>query len=75
MHGYHGHKNWNHWNVTLWIWNYEGIYRTAKYLRASMDADTAARTLLIDLREKSPTTPDGAPWSLSAVRAALVGLS
>ena len=27
---YNGHKNWNHWNVSLWINNDEGLYRMAK---------------------------------------------
>ena len=26
---YLGHKNKNHWNVSLWINNDEGLYRTA----------------------------------------------
>ena len=26
---YNGHKNWNHWNVSLWINNDEGLYRMA----------------------------------------------
>lgn len=27
---YNGHKNWNHWNVSLWINNDESIYRMAR---------------------------------------------
>ena len=28
---YNGHKNWNHWNVSLWINNDYGLYETARY--------------------------------------------
>ena len=24
---YNGHKNWNHWNVSLWLYNDEAMYR------------------------------------------------
>ena len=27
---YNGHKNWNYWNVALWIGNDEGLYNLAK---------------------------------------------
>ena len=27
---YNGHKNWNHWNVSLWINNDEGLYNFAR---------------------------------------------
>jgi hypothetical protein len=27
---YNGHKNWNHWNVSLWINNDEGLYNMAR---------------------------------------------
>lgn len=27
---YQGHKNWNHWNVSLWINNDEGLYKLAR---------------------------------------------
>jgi hypothetical protein len=27
---YNGHKNWNHWNVSLWVNNDEGLYRMAR---------------------------------------------
>ena len=26
---YNGHKNWNYWNVSLWINNDEGLYNLA----------------------------------------------
>ena len=29
---YNGHKNWTHWNVSLWINNDEGLYLHAREL-------------------------------------------
>ena len=69
---YNGHKDYNHWNVSLWIGNDEGLYKQAKCaLRLGKTKEAAARLLLAELPEK---TPDGVPYTLSAVRAALVGL-
>lgn len=69
---YNGHKNWNHWNVSLWISNDEPLYRMAvDCVRHNRTKDAAARELVAYLPGK---TPDGAPYSFSAVRAALVGL-
>lgn len=69
---YNGHKNWNHWNVALWIANDEGLYWLAKnFLSRCTTKDLAARELLLCLHGK---TPDGAPYTFSSVRAALVGL-
>lgn len=66
-----GHKNWNHWNVSLWINNTEEIYRRAKTLRAVYRARQAAELLLAELPER---TPDGAPYTVTTVRAAMRGL-
>ena len=71
---YNGHKNWNHWNVSLWINNDEGLYNMARECirhYRNKTKDMAARDLLALLPEK---TPDGAPYSLSSVRAAMVGM-
>ena len=68
---YNGHKNWNHWNVSLWINNEESLYRHAVELRRCNSAPEAARLML----EALPShTPDGAPYSLSSVRAAMAGI-
>jgi len=69
---YKGHKNWTHWNVHLWLWNTEcrhGIVKRA--LRYEKNKDDAARRILRYISED--TTPDGAVYSFSNVRAALVG--
>ncbi|AKM29426.1 hypothetical protein AB870_03660 [Pandoraea faecigallinarum] len=74
--GYNGHKNWNHWNVSLWINNDEGLYRVAQELvRDSENKQVAAASLLAHLNDNGVhTTPDGAPYSVSSIRAAMVGM-
>lgn len=70
---FNGHKNWNHWNVSLWINNDEGLYRVAlELVRDSENKDVAARSML-DYLENCEVfkTPDGAPYSVSSVRAAM----
>lgn len=67
-----GHKNWNHWNVALWIANDEGLYREARMRTRHLTLDEAAENLALDLDEAGIThTPDGAPYSKTAIRAAL----
>lgn len=69
---YNGHKNWNHWNVSLWINSNDAIYdRAVSLCKRSKGRDNAARTLLSELPAE---TPDGAPYTFSSVRAALVGI-
>lgn len=70
---FNGHKNWNHWNVSLWINDDEGLYNTARSCvrHAATKAD-AARYMLRDLHEAGITkTPDGAPYSVTTIRAAM----
>lgn len=77
MFKYNGHKNWNHWNVSLWINNDEGLYRMALncvkcYPKAR---ESAARHMLTRLADDCIIkTPDGAPYSVSSIRAAMVGM-
>lgn len=74
---YQGHKNWNHWSVSLWINNDEGLYRMALncVLRYPKARESAARHMLVRLRDEGiTTTPDGAPYSVSSIRAAMVGM-
>ncbi len=78
---YNGHKNWNHWNVSLWLMNTEYLYRlVCEYVRRSSTKDEAAEHILRHLQsetsatEEHPvTTPDGAPYTFTSIRAALVG--
>lgn len=73
---YNGHKNWNHWNVALWIGNDEGLYNIARQCyRRAPSARRAAPLFIAYLAECGVTeTPDGAKYSLTTVRKAIAGL-
>lgn len=70
---YNGHNNYNHWNVSLWINNDEGLYALARECLHVTSTRKAAATLMLEhLHELGITrTPDGAPYSVSSIRAAL----
>ncbi len=69
---YNGHKNWAHWNVSLWISNDEGLYRMAlDCVRRAGNKDQAAAMFLESVGGK---TPDGATYNKTNVKAALRGL-
>jgi hypothetical protein len=76
MSKFNGHKNWNHWNVSLWINNDEALYSLARMAaRDQITRLAAARYMLDCLARKGITkTPDGARYSVSAIRSAMVGL-
>lgn len=79
MSKYNGHKNWNHWNVYLWINNDDGLYRMAMGLvdcyRRCGGRTGAAESMLESLQAMGQfKTPDGAPYSVSSIRAAMVGM-
>ena len=73
---YNGHKNWNHWNVSLWLNNDVVLYRLAKgFVDEGIGKAAAAINMykfLVAL--ESPKTPDGAPYSITTIRAAMVGM-
>ena len=73
---YNGHKNWNHWNVSLWINNDETMWKEAvHFVRYAPNRIRAAEMMLTWLLEyRGPKTPDGAPYSVSSIRAAMVGM-
>lgn len=72
---YNGHKNWNHWNVSLWINNDEGLYHECQRLARRYGKDDAARAFYEQMVDAGITrTPDGAPYSVSSIRAAMVGM-
>lgn len=73
---YNGHKNWNHWNVSLWINNDEKLYQLACYcVKTSKQREQAVKRFFDALSKHGTThTPDGAPYSKSAIRSAMVGM-
>lgn len=70
---YNGHKSWNHWNVFLWLSNDEGLYNMVRdCVRRSHTKDEAAQMILDCLHDGGIIkTPDGAPYTKTAIRAAL----
>ena len=77
MSKFNGHKNWNHWNVSLWINNDEGLYNVARQYVADYrgNRDKAAAEMLAELRRSGfSKTPDGAPYSKTTILAAMRGM-
>jgi hypothetical protein len=74
---YSGHKNWNHWNVSLWLNNDEPLYREMiHFIGYAPNKDKAAQMMFRALKDQGRThTRDGAPFSASAIRAAMVGVT
>ena len=58
---YNGYKDWDHWNVSLWINNDETIYNAAYIMVSSMGAkkgtDTADQAQGVDLDAAAPNEP------------------
>lgn len=78
---YNGHKNWNYWNVSLWINNDESLYNLVR--NYVMDArhrggytkhDVAGAIYRHFISDGYTKTPDGAPYSIGAIRAAMEGM-
>lgn len=77
---YQGHKNWNHWNVSLWINNDEGLYRMVlEYVQEARTDKVPMKVVALMVVELLADagiakTPDGAPYSVSTVLAAMRGM-
>jgi hypothetical protein len=70
---YNGHRNRNAWNVSLWLSNDEGLYNLMRdYIRRAPNKDTAAARMAEDFAGQK--TPDGAPYSKTAIRLAMTGI-
>lgn len=61
---YNGWRNYETWNVALWIQNDEGLYGMA---RAVASAGGGYGALALHLREMSTETPDGVAWNDSGL--------
>lgn len=71
---YNGHKNYNYWNVSLWIHNDEGLYNLARdcVKMGGRNKTNAAELFLQAMNMMDmPMTPDGVKWSASSVKAAM----
>ena len=73
---YNGHKNWDYWNVFLWINNDEGLYNLCRdYVRQCNNKDQAAKAILACLEDYGTVkTPDGARYNQSRIREAIKGM-
>ena len=70
---YNGHKNYNAWNISLWINNDEPLYRWAQQLIRHYGNKDSAASVMADTLE-GQKTPDGVPYTRTNIRAALVGI-
>lgn len=73
METYNGHKSWQHWNVSLWIFNDEGLYSWAgEKLKEWRDPLMASASLFDEMQaEGIKQTPDGAEFTVETINAAL----
>lgn len=67
---YNGHKNYDYWNVALWLYNDEGLYNMVNHV--IMDTSTsvyaAAERLYYDVPER---TPDGVTYTIDNIQEAI----
>lgn len=72
---YNGHKNRNHWNVSLWLNNDQGLYAMAKEWTTpgcGLTLEQQARGMLHELETEGTThTPDGVRYTVTTLKAAL----
>lgn len=72
---YQGHKNWNYWNVSLYVNNEYDLYRMAQLWATPGCGLTLAQQAAGMLRELNEQgmykTPDGATYTVSSLKAVL----
>lgn len=67
---YQGHRNYNAWNISLYLFNDEATYRDVQaVVGRSSKLDHAAKFLVEHCLPKK--TPDGVPYTVTNVRLAL----
>lgn len=71
---YNGHKNWTHWNVSLWLDNDESMYRhiqdiIKRHLAGQVRYNTFTKVCRIVQNSLPKATPDGARYSMVAIAA------
>ena len=76
---YNGHKNYNAWNVSLWLNNVEELYRAMKYYTEQHHNRKDAATKLFDMLRcqqgtNKPQTQDGVPYSITNIMLAMRGM-
>lgn len=64
-----GYKNWNDWNVALWIDNDEDLYHDAYGKVTMLGASQATKEMMAYLKGKR--TPDGARYTHKSLYGAL----
>ena len=85
---YNGHKDWAHWNVSLWLYNDQDMYNLmvfeAKKARSRVDAARHIMNAIIGgyrvplktgyrLEGDKALTPDGAVYTAARIYEALEG--
>lgn len=63
---YNGWKNYETWNVALWIQNDEGMYQYAKAYKRIKNAPYLTLAMNLQIHGVSKT-PDGVPYNDSAL--------
>ena len=76
---FNGYDSWNAWNVSLWINNDETLYKMARnyviFKQRSYSRNECAKAMLSELKAAGIThTPDGAPYSVTTIKAAMKGM-
>lgn len=84
---FNGFPSWNAWNVSLWINNEESLYRMAQdcvlrsqswkgFSKTGPSPRERAATMMFEALERDDIThtPDGAPYSVTTIKAAMRGM-